>query len=81
VTKVSVYMDDGRVFTYEVSDSVKAREHAHRIITTGWRNAVNGVMEYYPVHQVLKVTFEDPKDTMSDKYEGASASSERKEQL
>lgn len=69
-TKVNVYLQDGRVFDYEVEDSVKAREHAHRIVTIGWRNVVNGVMEYYPVHQVLKVTFDDPKDTMSKKYEG-----------
>ncbi len=70
MTTVNVYLQDGRVFTYEVEDSVKAREHAHRIINYGWRNAVNGTMEYYPVHQVLKVTFKHPKDMMSVKYEG-----------
>lgn len=70
MVEVSVYMQDGRVFKYNVEDSIKAREHAHRIITTGWRNAVNGVMEYYPVHQILKVTFPDPKDILSQKYEG-----------
>jgi hypothetical protein len=69
-TQINVYMQDGRVFSYEVADATKAREHAHRIITTGWRNVVNEVMEYYPVHQVLKVTFADPQDYMSKKYEG-----------
>jgi hypothetical protein len=70
MTHILVYMQDGRVFTYEVENAIKAREHAHRIITEGWRNATSGKMEYYPVHQVLKVTFDDPKDYMSKKYEG-----------
>ena len=69
-TKINVYLQDGRVFSYNVEDSFKAREHAHRIVNYGWRNVVNGMMEYYPVHQVLKVTFKDPTDEMSKKYEG-----------
>jgi hypothetical protein len=70
VIQIKVYMQDGRVFNYDVVDSVKAREHAHRIITTGWRNVTNDVMEYYPVHQILKVTFPNPQDELSKKYEG-----------
>lgn len=70
MTIISVYMQDGRVFQYEVDDCAKAREHAHRIITEGWRNVTNGVMEYYPVHQVLKVTFPYTEDYMGTKYEG-----------
>jgi len=66
---VNVYMQDGRVFTYQVEDSIKAREHAHRIINYGWRNIVNDVMEYYPIHQVIKVTFIAPGDLLSTKYE------------
>jgi len=69
MTKISVYLQDGRVLNYDVADGQKAREHAHRIVTQGWRNVANGVMEYYPTHQVLKVTFEDPKDALSAKYE------------
>lgn len=67
---IEVYMDDGRVFKYDVSDAVKAREHAHRIITKGWRNYEDGKMVYYPVYQVLKVCWEmsDP-DTLAKKYE------------
>jgi hypothetical protein len=69
MTTVNVYMQDGRVFSYEVTDSVKAREHAHRIVTLGWRNSIGKVMEYYPVHQVLKVTFDRPDDMLDKKYE------------
>jgi len=67
--ELKVYMQDGRVFKYNVEDAIKAREHAHRIVNYGWRNVVNGVMEYSPVHQVLKVTFKDPEDEMAKKYE------------
>ena len=68
-TNVKVYMQDGRVFTYNVTDPQKAREHAHRIINFGWRHHENGVEEYYPVHQVLKVTFDMPDpDELAKKY-------------
>ena len=70
---IKVYLQDGRVVKYDVKDGPKAREHAHRIVTKGWRNATNGVMEYYPVHQVLKVTFKDPRDELSKKYEARGA--------
>ena len=69
MTTINVYMQDGRVFHYEVDNGVKAREHAHRIINYGWRNIEDGLMVYYPVHQVLKVTFDAPKDMMGTKYE------------
>lgn len=67
---ITVYMNDGRCFNYEVEDSIKAREHAHRIINFGWRNVTTeGIMEYYPTHMINKVTFPDPKDMLSKKYE------------
>ncbi len=67
--EISVYMQDGRIFVYEVSNSTKAREHAHRIINYGWRNWEEGRECYYPVHQVLKVTFSmGIKDEMAGKY-------------
>ncbi len=69
MTTISVYMQDGRIFEYEVTNATKGREHAHRIITTGWRNWEDGKECYYPVHQILKVTFDmDNKDEMAGKY-------------
>lgn len=69
MTVINIYMQDGRVFHYEVANSVKAREHAHRIICYGWRNVEEGIMCYYPVHQILKVTFDMPdKDSLAGKY-------------
>lgn len=66
---INVYMQDGRVFSYDVDDVAKAREHCHRIINYGWRNTEGDMMCYYPVHQVLKATFNmKNKDTLAEKY-------------
>ena len=54
--KISVYLDNGVMFTYEVADDVKAREHASAIVMTGYRhNDGAGVFEHYPPHRILKV--------------------------
>ncbi|MGD2071878.1 MAG: hypothetical protein PVG65_00105 [Candidatus Thorarchaeota archaeon] len=67
--KIYVYMQDGRIFEYEVANATKAREHAHRIVNYGWRNVEEGEMVYYPIHQILKVKFPMPnKDKMAGKY-------------
>lgn len=54
---ISVYLQDGRIFEYEVANETKGREHAHRIGTLGWRNWEDGNECYYPAHQIRKVTF------------------------
>jgi hypothetical protein len=56
VILVDVYMDDGRVFCYEVVDQHKAREHAAAIVRDGYRHCDgNGGLEHYPPHRILKV--------------------------
>ena len=70
MTTINVYMLDGRVYKYEVSDIAKAREHSYRITTEGFHNNDNGVMEYYPVHRIYKVTFNMPEnDMLATKYQ------------
>lgn len=69
MVKITVYLQDGRTPSYLVADGQKAREHAHRIITQGWRNVTDGIMEYYPIHQIVKVAFPKPLDELSEKYE------------
>jgi len=56
-SKVSTYLDDGRVFEYEADGPDKAREHSHAIVTGGYRHVDEdlGVMEHYPPHRILKV--------------------------
>jgi len=55
--KLSVYMDDGRVFEYDVSSPDKAREHASAIIITGYRHTPKETddLEWYPPHRINKI--------------------------
>jgi hypothetical protein len=53
--EIEVYLDDGRVFSYQVRTPEKAREHAHAIIQTGYRHNDNETFEHYPPHRILKV--------------------------
>lgn len=54
--KMEIYLDDGRVFSYEVPSDDKGREHASAIVSTGYRhNDGTGTFEWYPPHRILKV--------------------------
>lgn len=57
MSKISVYIDDGRVFEYECSDAMKAREHVSAIIKTGYRHtpADTEDLEWYPPSRIVKV--------------------------
>lgn len=57
MTKVSVYMDDARVFEYEVASAEKGREHAAAIIATGYRHTPKegDDLEWYPPHRIQKI--------------------------
>jgi hypothetical protein len=56
VVTVHVYLDDGRVYSYEVANELKAREHAAAIVSGGYRhNDGAGEFEHYPPHRVSKV--------------------------
>lgn len=57
---VSVYMRDGRVFEYDVSSPLRAREHAWKIITEGYRHTPPDTddLEWYPPHAIDKVKVE-----------------------
>lgn len=54
---IQVYLDDGRVFEYDIAaDPAKAREHITAIGTRGYQhNNGTGSMEFYPAHRILKV--------------------------
>lgn len=53
---VEVYIDDGRVYEYEVADVAKAREHSVAIIKDGFRcNDGEGEYEHFPPHRISKV--------------------------
>jgi isopropylmalate/homocitrate/citramalate synthase len=60
--KISVYLDDTRIYTYEASAptsserAAKARDHIHAMgrngLTIGPRD---GALEYYPPHRISKI--------------------------
>jgi len=55
---IDVYIDDGRVFYYDVAGVGKAREHADAIIKTGYRHVAAGdltTLECFPPHRISKV--------------------------
>jgi hypothetical protein len=52
---IEVYLDDGRVYSYNVTGADKAREHAAAIVKDGYRHNNGTVFEHYPPHRVLKV--------------------------
>lgn len=62
---VCVYLDDGRVFEYQVPSSSSAREHAAAIVTSGYRtvSAAGDYFEHYPPHRILKVKVLGHMDT------------------
>jgi len=50
-------MDDGRVFEYDVASPDKGREHASKIVLTGYRHTPKGTdeLEWYPPARIDKV--------------------------
>ncbi len=56
---IQVYLDDGRVFLYDVENEEKVREHASAIISGGYRHNDGKIFEHYPPHRILKVKSED----------------------
>jgi len=53
---ICVYMDDQRVFQYEVQGAAKAREHVSAIVARGYvHNDGAGEFEHYPPHRISKV--------------------------
>ena len=55
VVTISVYIDDGRVFEYDVASAEKVREHAAAIIKDGYRHNDGDTFEHYPPWRILKV--------------------------
>lgn len=57
---IAIYMDDGRVFEYDVASPSKGREHASKIVLTGYRHTPEGSddCEWYPPHRIDKVKIE-----------------------
>lgn len=56
--RVQVYVDNGNVYHYDVTDEAKGREHADAIIRTGYRSVCEGErrsLTWWPPHRIVKV--------------------------
>jgi hypothetical protein len=56
--KISVYIDTGNVYEYEVVSEASAREHADAIIKTGYRSVQTDeltILTWWPPHRIAKV--------------------------
>lgn len=60
MTKVSVYVDTGNVYSYYVDNPFKGREHAAAIIAGGYRHSPfnSNDVEWFPPHRIEKVKVE-----------------------
>jgi hypothetical protein len=69
--RIDVYVDDGRVFYYTLrsiaryreSLFAKAREHASKIVTGGYRHNDGNTFEHLPPHRIDKVKLTPPPST------------------
>lgn len=55
VITIAVYLDDGRVFEYDVATPGQAREHSAAIVGWGYRRVEGNVLTHYPAHRICKV--------------------------
>jgi hypothetical protein len=67
--KIYVYFKNGNVFIYEVESSLKAREHAEKIWSTGYRCTVGKRQEWFGPHYIDKICWDGDDDTyLAKKY-------------
>lgn len=69
---ISVYIDDGVVYDYEVESMHAAREHASAIVATGYRSvqaASPYTLTHYPPHRITKVKITAPTPIQSAYYD------------
>jgi hypothetical protein len=70
LTTISVYVDNGNVYEYEVNSEAKAREHAAAIIATGYRSVSADnptLLTWFPPSRIVKVVANLPA-TSTTKY-------------
>lgn len=69
MTTIYVYFKNGNVFSYEVESAIKAREHADKIWTTGFRWKIGDRHEWFGVHYIDKICWDGVDDTpLAKKY-------------
>ena len=69
--EMRIVIDDGTVYRYKVKTISNAREHAHKIMTQGFRSDSPNGMKCYPVHRISHIEFNVPEgkeDELMHKY-------------
>ena len=68
-TTISVYVDTGVVYDYDVATPAKGREHAHSIVMTGYRHTPQDSddLEWFPPHRIVKVKVSGAGETTAYK--------------
>lgn len=63
IMKIYVYFKNGNVYEYEVASAEKAREHAEKIWTSGYRVKVGDRHEWFGPHYIDKICWDGLDDT------------------
>lgn len=69
---ISVYLDDGQVFDYEVFSQSSAREDMAAIVTNGYSStqaSEPNVLTHYPPHRIKKVQVTSPQPVLTRHYD------------
>ena len=63
MAKVIVYLKSGVTYEYEIADVNKGREHAHKIMTEGYRHNDGKEFVFFGPHWIDKIKIVPPPDT------------------
>jgi len=67
--KMYIYFKNGNVYSYEVTSAEKAREHAEKIWSTGYRTKVEDRHEWFGPHYLDKICWDGQDVTyLAEKY-------------
>jgi len=66
---IYIYFKNGNVFQYEVENAIKAREHAEKIWTTGYKVKVGDRHEWFGSHYIDKICWDEDATYLAEKYE------------
>jgi hypothetical protein len=60
---IYIYFKNGNMFQYKVESAIKAREHAEKIFTTGYRVMVGNRHEWFGPHYIDKICWDGVDET------------------
>jgi hypothetical protein len=67
---IYIYFKNGNVYSYEVESAEKAREHAEKIWSTGYRVRVGDRHEWFGPHYTDKIAWDGKDETyLAKKYD------------